>query len=100
MLLDVRATVIEGGGRAACVEYSHYCSRACFMKMVEFEESTELRFISLNSRWLGGGGFRTLEERMEEALERLPISSELLAFLLIEMLRDFDRDEKQIHSRH
>jgi hypothetical protein len=63
------------------------------MVMVEFEEFATLRFILINSRWSGGAGFRTLEERMEEAVRNLPISSELLALLLIEILEIHDRDE-------
>ena len=50
------------------------------------EDWTTLKFILLNSRWSGGNGFRTLEERMAEAVEQLPIGSELLALLLIEIL--------------
>jgi hypothetical protein len=63
------------------------------MKKVDFEEFATLKFLLINSRWFGGAGFRTLEQRMEEAVERLPIGSELLALLLIEILEIQDRDE-------
>ncbi len=72
--------------------YSHYCSRECRIKMVDFEEFATLKFLLINSRWFGGAGFRTLEQRMEEAVERLPIGSELLALLLIEIFEILDRD--------
>jgi hypothetical protein len=52
-----------------------------------------LKFLLINSRWFGGAGFRTLEHRMEEAVRNLPISSELLADLLITILEIQDRDE-------
>jgi hypothetical protein len=63
------------------------------MKMADFEEFATLKFLLINSRWFGGGGFRTLEQRMEEAVRNLPIGSELLALLLIEILEILDRDE-------
>jgi hypothetical protein len=63
------------------------------MVMAEFEEFTTLKFLLINLRWSGGTGFRTLEQRMEEAVERLPIGSELLALLLIEILEIQDRDK-------
>jgi hypothetical protein len=62
-------------------------------KMVDFEEFATLKFLLINSRWFGGAGFRTLEPRMEEAVRNLPISSELLADLLITILEIQDRDE-------
>jgi hypothetical protein len=63
------------------------------MVMAEFEEFTTLKFLLINSRWFGGPGLRTLEQRMEEAVRNLPISSELLALLLITILEIQDRDE-------
>jgi hypothetical protein len=81
MLLGVWRTIIEISGRAAAVRYSHYCSRECMMVMVEFEEFTTLKFILINSRWSGGVGFRTLEEKMQEAVEQLPIDEGVLALL-------------------
>jgi hypothetical protein len=63
------------------------------MMVAGFAESCELRFILLNARCFGGAGFRTLEERLAEAIEQLSISSESLALLLIEILSIQDRDE-------
>jgi hypothetical protein len=77
----------------AQIRYAHYCSRECLMVMLEFEEFTTLQFLLINLRWSGGTGFRTLEQRMEEAVRRLPISWDLLAKLLIEILEIQDRDE-------
>ena len=44
-------------------------------------------------RAYGGNGFGSLEERMAEAVEQLPIDDGLLALLLIEILEILDRDE-------
>jgi hypothetical protein len=78
----------------------HYCSRACRMVLLDFEEFTTLRFILLNSRWSGGAGFRTYEELMTEAVERLAESEDRLAELLIEIIEVLDRDrEHQVAVR-
>jgi hypothetical protein len=83
----------------AWTRYSHSCSREC-RKMVDFEEFATLKFLLINSRWFGGAGFRTLEHRMEEAVRNLPISSDLLADLLITILEIQDRDEaKKVDAR-
>jgi hypothetical protein len=60
-----------------------------------------LKFLLINLRWFGGAGFRTLEQRMEEAVRRLPTSWDLLAELLIEVLEIQDRDEasKKVDAR-
>ena len=63
------------------------------VKMADFEEFATLKFLLINSRWFGGAGFRTLEQRMEEAVRRLPTSWDPLAELLIEGLEIQDRDE-------
>jgi hypothetical protein len=80
--------------------FSHCCSRYCRMMMADFEEFETLKFLLFNSRWLGGAGFRTLEQRMEEAVRNLPIGSELLALLLIELLEILDRRSiKKVDAR-
>jgi hypothetical protein len=61
------------------------CSRERRARMADFEEFAELRFILLNSRCFGGAGFRTFEEKMQEAVRQLSISADLLAQLLIEL---------------
>jgi hypothetical protein len=63
------------------------CSRACLLVRLDWETGTELRFILTNLRCFGGGGFRTLEERMSEAVRRLPIDEGPLAELLIEIVQ-------------
>jgi hypothetical protein len=56
--------------------------------MAEFEESSMFEFLMLNLRWRGGGGLETPRELMEKAVEELPVSSDLLAELLIEILEE------------
>ena len=60
------------------------------MGMAEFEEFTTLKFLLINLRWSGGTGFRTLEQRMEETVGNLPISSDVArdAFDLGQHARD------------
>lgn len=70
-----------------------YCSWQCRLDVADWEECTELRFLLTNMRAYGGNGFGTLEERMAEAVEQLPIDDGLLALLLIEILEILDRDE-------
>lgn len=45
-------------------------------------------FLMLNLRWRGGEGLETPRELMEKAVEELPVSSDLLAELLIEILEE------------
>lgn len=73
------------------------------MVMAGFEEFAtlqSLQFLLINLRWSGGAGFRTLEQRMEEAVRRLPISWDLLAKLLIEILEILDRTKHQKSRVH
>jgi hypothetical protein len=60
--------------------------------MAGFEEFATLKFILINSRCFGGAGFKTLEERMAEAIEKLSISADLLAEVLIEIVEIQNRD--------
>jgi len=67
------------------------CSRECRMMMAEFEEFSTLQFILENSRWAGAPSQEELRgdyfrERMWEAVERLPISADVLGEMLIEIL--------------
>jgi hypothetical protein len=78
---------------ASRVQCAHYCSRECLLVMLDWEECTELRVLLTNSRWFGGAGFKEepLEEylraRMRDGVGALSTSSELLAEVLVEILR-------------
>jgi hypothetical protein len=58
------------------------------MPLLEFEEISILRFILIKARWAGGKGIRTSEQWPEEAVEVLPVSSDLLDEVIIKMVED------------
>jgi hypothetical protein len=63
----------------------------CRMAVWEIDTILVLRHLLDQSRWTGGPGFPTWEECVEEAVKRLPVSSEPLAEVLIELLEETAR---------
>jgi hypothetical protein len=67
----------------------HCCGkRECRAFRAIFIETTMFEFLMLNLRWRGGEGLETPRELMEKAVEELPVSSDLLAELLIKNLEE------------
>jgi hypothetical protein len=58
------------------------------MVVADIDAIMTLQFLLTNVRWAGGGGLETLEEQMAKAVEQLPVSSDSLAELLIELLEE------------
>ena len=56
------------------------------MMLFDFEVFSMLRYILTNMRWSGGEGLETPWELMPKAVAQLPVSSDLLARLLIEIM--------------
>jgi|SRR5271157_4958469 len=75
--------------------WREYCSPKCRLVKLDFEECVELEFILNTSRWSGGAGWQTLEERMAEAVRQLSRSADPLAEVLIEIVEILDRDQDQ-----
>lgn len=74
---------VASKGTARC------CARPeCRGFMADFEEFSALRFILVNVRWAGGDGLESPREWMELAIDRLPVSADLLAKVLIELLEE------------